>query len=43
MVQWPSGEKTMRIIAAGLAQTFDQAHLAAKDYVKYIDCDYQSC
>lgn len=43
MVQWPNGEKAMRIIAAGLPQTFDHAHFVAKDYVKYIDCDYQSC
>lgn len=42
MVQWPNGEKAMHIIAAGLPQTFEQAHLAAENYVRYIECDYQS-
>jgi hypothetical protein len=41
--QWPNGDSTMRIIASGLPKTIEEARVAAKRYVMYIETDYQSC
>ena len=40
---WPSGEPSTRIIAAGLPQTLEKARLAAQNYVRYVETDFQSC
>jgi hypothetical protein len=33
----------MRIIAAGLIKTIDDATIAAQNYIRYIETDYPSC
>ena len=43
LIKWPNGEKAMRILAAGLPQTLERAKLAAENYIKYVESDYQSC
>lgn len=40
---WPDGKAAMRIIAAGLPKTIDDATIAATSYIRYIETDYPSC
>jgi hypothetical protein len=43
LIGWPNGESSARIIAAGLPQTLEKARLAAQNYVRYVETDFQSC
>jgi hypothetical protein len=42
LTQWPDGQKAMRIISCGLPQAIDKAQLAAKNYVRYVESEYQT-
>jgi hypothetical protein len=43
LTAWPNGDPSARIIAAGLPQTLEKARLAAQNYVRYVETDFQSC
>jgi hypothetical protein len=42
-IRWPDGSATMRILAAGLPKTIEEATIAATNYIRYIEADYPSC
>jgi len=43
LVRWPDGSPAMRILAAGLPKTIEDATIAASDHIRYIETDYPSC
>lgn len=43
LVRWPDGRSAMRILAAGLPKTIEDATIAAATHIRYIETDYQSC
>ena len=43
LVRWPDGSPAMRILAAGLPKTIEDATIAAATYIRYIETDYPSC
>lgn len=40
LVCWPDGESAMRILAAGLPKTIQDATIAAENYIRYIENAY---
>jgi hypothetical protein len=43
LVRWPDGRSAMRILAAGLPKTIEDATIAAAIHIRYIETDYPSC
>jgi hypothetical protein len=43
LTKWPNGQKAMRIIAARQPATLELAKVAGENYIRYVECDYQSC
>lgn len=43
LVRWPDGSPAMRILAAGLPKTIEDATIAATNHIRYIETDYPSC
>jgi hypothetical protein len=43
LTQWPDGKPAMRILAAGLPKTIEDATIAAEMHIGYIETGFPNC
>jgi hypothetical protein len=43
LVRWPDGKSAMRILACGLPKTIEDAIIAAKVHIGYIENGFPNC